>query len=89
MKQIASQIYLANMEIMKGVLDLIAFKTGSKSTDYKYYKKEIMNSFYRKLNKLFKQLSEENLIVKCPNKCKIRQGFQKCTCSGSGWIDKK
>lgn len=88
--QIAKIIFLNNLEIMKKILDLIAFKVDKKSDDYKYYKREIMNNFYQKLGKLFKQLSDNKIIEKCPCGHSLRKGYSDCSfCGGSGYKDKK
>lgn len=90
--QIPRLIFLMNLEIMKKILDLVAFKIGKKSDEYKYMKKEIMDAFYRNLKKLFKQLSDKKIIEKCSCKARLRQGYNKCKdCSGSGYrnISKK
>lgn len=85
--QIARLIFLNSLDSMKRILDLIAFKVDKKSSDYKYYRKEIMNYTYRNLKKLFKTLKEAGVIKRCPNKCNPRQGFKKCLCGGSGFIN--
>lgn len=87
--QIAREIFLNTLDTMKKILDLIAFKTDEKSKEYRYYKKEIMNHTYKNLKKVFKTLSETKLIKKCPNKCNLRQGFRKCICGGSGFINEE
>ena len=85
--QIAKSIFLANLAIMKKVLDLIAFKVDKNSEDYKYYKKEIMDSFYTKLKKLFSTLETEKVIKKCSCGTNLRKGYRSCDCGGSGWIN--
>ena len=85
--QVAKLIFLNNLSTMKSILDLIAFKTDSKSKEYAYYKKEIMSHTYKNLKKLFKTLAELSLIERCPNKCNLRQGYKKCKCGGSGYIN--
>ena len=85
--QVARLIFLNGLDTLKKILDLIAFKTDKNSSDYKYYKKEIMDNTYQNLKKLFKTLFEYKIIKKCPNKCNLRQGYKKCECGGSGWIN--
>jgi hypothetical protein len=87
--QIAKAIFHNNLYIMKKILDLGEFKLGKKSDDYKYFKKEVMNSTYDSLKKLFKQLFDEKIIKKCNKKCNLRQGYSDCECGGSGYIDGK
>lgn len=87
--QIPKLVFLASLSIMKKILDLISFKVDKKSSDYKYYKQEIMNYFYNGLKKLFKQLSDEKAIIKCDCKHSLRKGYSNCTfCGGSGFKNK-
>lgn len=87
--QIARLIFLMSLDIMKKILDLVAFKVGKKSEEYKYMKRQIMDAFYRKLRKLFKQLSDEKIIERCSCKAKLRQGYKNCKdCSGCGYRNK-
>lgn len=87
MIQIAKIIFLNNLSVMKKILDLIAFKTDKKSDIYTYYKKEIMNYFYKSMKKIFKTLEENKIIKRCPKKCSLRKGYSDCKCSGSGYIN--
>jgi len=72
---------------MKKILDLLEFKMGKNSDEYKYMKKQVMDSVYVNLKKTFKELQESGLIKKCPNKCSLRCGFKTCQCGGSGYIN--
>jgi len=85
--QIAREIFLNQLTVMKKLLDLLAFKMDMRTNDYKYVKSQIMGYVYEGLQKLFKQLSDEKIIEKCPKKHNLRQGFKKCLCGGSGWIN--
>jgi hypothetical protein len=85
--QIVRQIYLIQLNVCKKILDLLQLKFGKESDDFKYLKKEIFNHFYLDMGKLFKQLEDDGLIKRCPNKCSIRQGYTKCECGGSGYIN--
>ena len=88
--QIAREIFLSEMDSMKKILDLIAFKVNKKSEDYMYYKKEVMSYTYSNLKKLFKLMEKENLIEICECKANLRQGFKKCPkCSGAGFKNKE
>ena len=80
-------IFVSVLSIMKKCLDLGEFSLDNKR--FNYFKKEVMNFTYIELTKLFKQLVEHKLIEKCPNSCSLRKGYQKCICSGSGYINKK
>lgn len=86
--QIAKIVFLANLTIMKKVLDLGEFKLGKKTEDFKYYKKEIMDYFYKGLKKLFKQLFDSKIIKKCSCKANLRKGYSNCeSCGGSGFCN--
>ncbi len=82
--QMAKEIFLISLSIMKKILDLGEFKLGKKSSDYIYFKKQVMDYFYTNLKKLFKKLLEKNILIKCGCNSKIRQGYSNCpNCSGS------
>ena len=85
--QLASLIYLEQLSVMKKILDLVSFKLGKESDDFKYIRQEIMNHTYNNLQKLFKKLEEEKIIRRCDKKCSIRQGYTDCICKGSGYIN--
>ena len=87
--QLAGLIFLNNLEGMKATLELLEFKLGKKSEDYLYAKKKIMDCIYKGLEKLFRKLEEQNLIVKCSKHKTLRRGYQKCECMGSSYINKK
>jgi hypothetical protein len=87
-QQIARTIYLAQLNILKKILDLLQLKFGKESDDFKYLKKSIFDAFYLDIAKVFKQLEEAKLIKRCPNKCSIRQGYTACQyCNGSGYTN--
>ncbi len=84
--QIAKNIFHSNLSVMKKILDLGEFKLGKKSDDYKYFKKQVMDYFYKSMKKIFKQLEQSNILDKCDCKAKIRQGYSDCKyCGGSGY----
>lgn len=84
--QIAKTIFLLNLSTMKQILDILAFKFGKKSEDYRFLKKEIMDLFYKKLKKLFKDLVELKILVRCPCRANLRKGYSDCEfCGGSGY----
>ena len=63
--QIAREIYLKQLDTMKKVLDLIAFKMDKRTNDFKYARSQVMNYTYENLKKLFKHLIDEKIIEKC------------------------
>lgn len=87
--QIAKAIFHKNLSIMKKILDLGEFKLGKKSDDFKYYKKQVMDFFYKDLKKLFKQFEDEKILKRCVKKCSLRKGYSDCECGGSGYINEK
>ena len=75
-------IFAMTLTIMKKVLDLGEYKLDEKS--FKYYKKQVMDIVFNSLKLLFKQLEENKIVERCPNKCSLRQGYSDCKyCNGS------
>jgi len=87
--QISAIIYLKAMNSMKKILDLVAFKMDRRTKDFSYAKEEIMNYVYNNLRDAFKELEKADIIEKCPCGANLRQGYQKCECRGSGYINKR
>jgi len=85
--KLARAIYLAQLDILKKTLDLIEFKEGKDSDNFKFLKKQLFDYTYLNLSKLFKQLEDEGLIKRCTKKCSIRQGYTDCECNGSGYTN--
>lgn len=81
MDNITRKIYLANLDIMKKVLDLGAFKLESKN-EFTFYKAQVMDYFYNDMIKLFQALGYR----KCECNSNIRNGYNDCSyCGGSGY----
>ena len=85
--ELAKLVFLMNLDIMKKILDLGKYKLGKDSEDFIYYKQQVMEYTYNSLKKLFKLMVEEKLIKRCPKKCSLRNGYSKCECGGSGYIN--
>lgn len=86
--QIASTIYLTQLNTIKKILDLLQLKFGKESEEFKYLKKQLFDYFYNDIKKLFAKLESEKIIQKCPAKCGVRQGYTKCEhCNGSGYTN--
>ena len=84
--QLARELFLFCLTVMKGILSLMEFKMGKSSDDYKYYKKQVMDAFYNGMKDLFQRLVDDKIITKCSCGSKLRQGYQKCPdCSGCGF----
>ena len=86
--QMASKIFHTNLEIMKKTLDLFGFKFDKRTSEFKFMKSQVMDFTYQNMTKLFKELEQKGIIEKCPNNHNLRQGYKKCDCGGSGWINK-
>jgi hypothetical protein len=84
--QIAREIFLNDLSIMKEVLSLAEFKLGKETQDYIYFKKKIMDNFYNGLIRLFQKLEYEKIVQKCECMSKLRHGYAQCdSCGGSGY----
>lgn len=84
--QLAKSIFQMNLKIMKQILSLGEFKLGKKSEEYKYFKSQVMDSFYTGIGDLFKYFYDNKLIEKCSCKANIRNGYSDCPlCGGSGY----
>lgn len=84
---IAKEIYLSQLNTTKRILDILQLKFGKESDEFKYLKKELFDYTYNNLKKLFIKLESEKLIKKCPKNCSLRNGWTKCECSGSGFLN--
>jgi hypothetical protein len=74
---------------MKSILSLAEFKLGKNTTDYKYFKKEVMDYFYNGLSKFFENLEKKGHVKRCDCGAKLRQGYNPCPkCGGSGYTNK-
>jgi len=85
---IAKEIYLSQLNTTKKILDLLQYKFGKDSEEFKYLKKQMFDYCYNNLKKLFNKLETEKIIKRCPKQCSLRHGYTKCEfCNGSGYID--
>ena len=86
--QLASILYLSQLNTIKKILDLIEYKEGKESNNFKYLKKQIFDYFYIDIKKIFIKLESEKIIKRCPKGCSLRQGYTKCEfCNGSGFCN--
>ena len=86
---IAEKLFLNSLNSMKQVLDLGEFKFGSNSDEFKFYKKQVMDIFYKGLSETFKQLEYDGEIERCSCKAKLRHGYTECSrCHGAGYMNK-
>lgn len=84
--QIAKNIFLLILSIIKNILDLAEFKMG-KTEDFKYFRKQVFDYAYNALKSLFIKMESEKIIKKCScNNKSLRNGYKDCTkCNGSGY----
>ena len=88
--QICKTIFLTNLSITKKILDLLQYKFGKESDDFKYLRKSMFDYVYDSLKKLFKQLEDNEIVEKCSCDNKIRNGYSPCLeCAGCGYRNKK
>ena len=88
MENIAEKIFLANLGIMKEVLDLGQYGLGKDSNSFKYFKRKTMDSFYSELKKLFSSLESEGILTRCECKSNLRHGYSNCQkCHGAGYYN--
>jgi hypothetical protein len=85
--QLASMIYLSNLNTVKKILDLIEYREGKESEKFVYLKKQLFDYLYLDVKKLFIKLEQEKIIKKCPKGCSMRQGYTSCLCNGSGYVN--
>ena len=87
--QIAKIVFLTHLAIVKKILDLLEFKLGKNTDEYKYLKKQIFDYFYEGIKKMFKSMSDAEILQKCDCDSKIRNGYSPCDlCGGCGYKNK-
>lgn len=85
--QIARTTYLEQLSTMKKILDLASFKFDKRTSEFKFFKSQIMDATYNGMKKLFKKLEQEKIIKKCSCGTNVRKGYKKCECGGSGFVN--
>jgi len=85
---ITGTIYQETLSAMKRILDLGEFKIGaSNSRDFAFFKREVMDSIYGSLSKIYEEMEMDGVAKKCPYcDSDLRKGWKPCTCRGSGYI---
>lgn len=89
MEQLAKILYLRYMEGMKEVLNLGEFKIGDRnSSDYKYFKRVVMDQFYAPMVDFFEDLVRAGVLSRCPCGTNVRRGYKEdCKlCNGAGYV---
>jgi len=86
MRNIAETIFLAHLEIMKSVLDLGKYGLKGDDDTYKYFKKQVMDTFYNGLRKNFSELERAGVLKRCKCESNLRHGYTDCVnCHGAGY----
>lgn len=84
--QIAKEIFLFTLSVMKSILSLLEFRLEKDSEAYKYAKQQVMFFFYNGLKDLFKKLEKQDIVEQCECNSNFRKGYSKCDmCAGSGY----
>lgn len=88
-RQIAKTLYYYHKQSMKQLLQLGEFRFGGRDAgQYKHFKKQVMNTFYKQLNKIFEVFVEDGVLEVCGCGASIdqRRGYTPCqSCSGCGY----
>ena len=86
-KNVAEEIFLSQLNVMKEVLDLGEYKLGKESKEFSYFKRRVMDVVYNQLKELFNGLAEDKLIKKCSCNANVRHGYTDCPkCHGAGYV---
>ena len=86
--QIAKVIFEKQLSMMKSILRMGEFKFGKTTDSYKYFKEQVMDSFYKGTLSLFKEMEKSKLLKKCSCNGNLRNGYADCTyCSGCGFCN--
>lgn len=90
--QIAAELFIKMLGSMKNLLTMGEFKYSDKggrnSEGYKFFKKNVMDEFYKSMQDFFKGMEHCGLFVKCTCGASIekRNGWKECEfCHGSGY----
>lgn len=87
--QIAKTSFLSALSATKKILDLLQYKFGKDSEEFKYLRKQIFDYVYDGLKKYFTQLEANNIVEKCSCGNTIRNGYASCPdCAGCGYKNK-
>jgi len=85
--QITAEIFTQSLDTMKKILDLGEALFDMRTKQFKFFKSQVMDNTYNNLKKLFKQFEDLKIVKKCPKGHNLRQGYKRCLCKGSGYID--
>lgn len=86
MRNIAETVFLSHLETMKSVLDLGEYGLRDDDKAYKYFKKQVMDTFYNGLRRTFQELEREGVLKRCKCKSNLRHGYTECAnCHGAGY----
>jgi hypothetical protein len=88
--QLAREIYLKMMSVMKYTLDLEEFSYKEKGRDdprFKFFKKQLMEYTYNTMRSLFMNLEDLELIEQTEHEEDVKDGFKQTPSGGSGYIN--
>ena len=89
-RQLAKAFYLRQMAGMKALLNFGEIKFGGRDdSQYKLFKKTVMDEYYLGLADVFDALVESSLLQKCSCGTNIRKGYKEnCVkCNGAGYCN--
>ena len=87
--QLARNVYLAAMSVMKYTLNMEErkYEEGRKDERYKFYKQELMKKTYLELRRLFELLDEQGLIQRVDYDEDLKYGYKDTESGGSGYVN--
>lgn len=88
--QLAKNIYLKMMSVMKYTLDLEEYSYKEKGRDdprFKFFKKQLMEYTYNSMRTLFEDLEDLDLIQQTEIEEDVKDGFKQSPSGGSGYVN--
>jgi len=86
--QIGKMIFEKQLSMMKATLRMGEFKFGRDTDSYKYFKEQVMDTFYKGTLSLLRDMEKNGLLKKCQCHGNLREGYQDCSfCSGCGYCN--
>ena len=86
--ELAKAVYLRLMSAMKEILNMGEFRIGKRgSSEYRYFKKVVMDEIYTSMNDLFESLEGRGILRTCECGSEVRNGYNKecAVCNGAGY----
>jgi len=87
--QLARNIYLTAMSIMKYTLNMEErkYEEGRKDERYRFYKQELMKKTYNELRYLFEKLKSQGFLENVAYDENLKNGYKDTDSGGSGYIN--